>query len=162
RVNDQPTAGEVKLDEPGKVKVTAKVAFGRDITLGTSKGGQAPQGNKRTVEVIVNGQVADSIVVPADDQVHELQLNVPIARSSWVALRQFPQMHTNPVNVIVDGKPIRASKKSALWCIGVINQLWRVRSGGLPANEREQARQTFDKALAMYRKIADEAFDNTK
>src|SRR5207244_10709083 len=110
RVDGQPRAGEVKLDEPGKVKVTAKVAFGRDVALGTAKGGPTPQGNKRTVEVIVNGQVADSIVVPADDEIHELQFNVSIERSSWVALRQFPQMHTNPVNVIVGGQPIPASK----------------------------------------------------
>jgi hypothetical protein len=162
RVNGEPMAGEVKLEAPGKVKVTAKVAFASDIPLGTAKGGSVPPGNKRTVEVIVNGQVADSIVIPADDQIHELQFNVPIERSSWVALRQFPQMHTNPVNVIVGGQPIRASKKSALWCIGVIDQLWRVRGGDLKGDEREEARKTFDKALAIYRKIAAEAFDDTK
>jgi hypothetical protein len=161
RVNGEPMASEVKLAEPGKVKVTAKVAFGSAVPLGTAKGGQVPQGNKRTVEVIVNGQVADTIVVPADDQIHELQFNVPIERSSWVALRQFPQMHTNPVNVIVAGKPIRASKKSALWCLGVIDQLWRIRNSGLK-DEREEARKTFDKAIAIYKKIADEAFDDTK
>jgi hypothetical protein len=154
--------GEVKLDQPGMVKVAAKVAFGRDIPLGTAKGGQAPQGNKRTVELIVNGQVADSIVVPADDQIHELQFNAKIDRSSWVAIRQFPQLHTNPVSVIVEGKPIRASKKSALWCLGVIDQLWRVRGPGLLASERQEARQTFDKARDIYRQIAAEAFDDTK
>ena len=33
---------------------------------------------------------------------------------------------TRPVNVIVGNKPIRASKQSAQWCIGVIEQLWKV------------------------------------
>src|SRR5262249_40853080 len=47
RVNNQPSAGEVKLDQPGQVAVTAKVAFGEDVALGTSKGGPMPQGNKR-------------------------------------------------------------------------------------------------------------------
>src|SRR5262245_55872946 len=157
RVNGEPMGGEVKLDSPGKVKVTAKVAFASEIPLGTAKGGQVAPGKKRTVELIVNGQVADSIVVDADDQIRDLQFNAEIPKSSWVALRQFPQMHTNPVNVIVAGKPIRASKQDAQWCIGVIEQLWRVRGPGLPANEREEARKTFDKALEMYQKIRDEA-----
>ena len=60
-----------------------------------------------------------------------------------MALRQFPQMHTNPVKVLVAGKPIRASRKSALWCIGTIEQLWRVRGNGIAAGEREQAHKTF-------------------
>jgi hypothetical protein len=157
RVGDQPIGGQLDLKEPGKVKVTAKVAFASEIPLGTAKGGQVPPGNKRTVELIVNGKVADSIVVDADDRPHELQFNVPIERSSWVALRQFPQMHTNPVNVIVAGKPIRASKNSALWCLGVIDQLWRVRGPDLPENERVEARKTFDKAIDMYKKIAEES-----
>jgi hypothetical protein len=121
-----------------------------------------PRGNNRTVELIVNGKVADSIAVPADDQVHDLQFNVPIERSSWVALRQFPQLHTNPVNVLVGGKPIRVSKKSAQWCLGVIDQLWRVRGPGLPDDERPEARKTFDKAIEIYRKIVAEALDDTK
>ncbi len=70
-------------------------------------------------------------------------------------------MHTNPVNVIVDGQPIRASRKSALWCIGTIEQLWRVRGQKGPGpriadNEREEAHRTFLRAIETYRKIAAE------
>ena len=65
-------------------------------------------------------------------------------------------MHTNPVNVLVAGKPIRASRKSALWCIGTIEQLWRVRGNGIAAGEREQAHKTFLWAIEEYRKIAAE------
>ena len=64
---------------------------------------------------------------PADDRVHELEFPVPIERSSWVALRHFPQLHTNPVDVLVGGRPIRASRRSALWCLGAAEQLWRPR-----------------------------------
>jgi EF hand len=162
RVNDTPLGGELKLDQPGMVKVKTKVAFASSIPLGTAKGGQVPAGNKRLVELIVNGKVADSINVPADDQTHDLEFNANIDRSSWVAIRQFPQMHTNPINVIVAGKPIRASKQSALWCLGVIDQLWRVRGPDLPADERVEARKTFDKAIAIYRKILEESNDETK
>jgi len=157
RVNGEPTGGTVNIDKPAKVQVTAKVAFASEIPLGTSDGGPAPTGRRRLVELIVNGKAVAAEEVPADDKIHELKFDVQIDRSSWVALRHFPQMHTNPVNVLVGGKPIRASKQSAKWCIGVIHQLWRVRGPDLPANERAEARETFDKALAMYRKILEEA-----
>jgi hypothetical protein len=109
------------------------------------------------VELIVNGQVAASKEVPADDRPHEVTFDVPIERSSWVALRQFPQMHTNPVNVLVEGKPIRASRKSAFWCADCIEQLWRARNGVIDARERDEAQKTFQRAAELYRKLATEA-----
>ena len=80
-----------------------------------------------TVELIVNGRVAAARNVPADGEVHDLNFGIEIEQSSWVALRQFPQLHTNPVNVIVDGQPIRASRRSAQWCIETIDLLWKNR-----------------------------------
>ena len=74
------------------------------------------EGGERLVKIVVNGQVAASKKVPADGKPHDLRFEVPIARSSWIAVRQFPQLHTNPVNVIVQQQPIRASRGSALWC----------------------------------------------
>jgi hypothetical protein len=70
-------------------------------------------------------------------------------------------MHTNPVNVIVAGKPIRASRASAKWCTGVIEQLWKVRKPDIKAEERDAAEKTFQKALEMYRKIAEECPENS-
>jgi hypothetical protein len=147
---------EVKAEGPTIVKVRAKVAFSRETPLGTAKGGSLPPGGERLVELVVNGVAAGSRKVPADGQVHEVSLDTKIDKSSWVALRQFPQLHTNPVNVIVGGKPIRASKKSALWCVAVIEQLWRVRGNGIAEHEREEARKTFEWAIERYRTIASE------
>ena len=103
------------------------------------------------------GVAVASREVPADNKIHDLAFETTIDKSSWVTLRQFPQLHTNPVNVIVAGKPIRASRKSALWCIDVIEQLWRVRGRGIAAPERDEAHKTFLKAIEVYRKIAAEA-----
>ena len=103
------------------------------------------------------GRVVASQEVPADGREHAVQFAVPIDRSSWVALRQFPQLHTNPVSVVVGGKPIRASRESARWCVGVIEQLWKVRGKGIAEAERAEAEATFKKAIEMYRKIAAEA-----
>jgi hypothetical protein len=152
-----PGFGEVKLDQPGNVAVKATVAFGSDLSLGTAVGGRVPAGPTRQVELIVNGKVAATKEVPADDKPHEVAFDVPVERSSWVALRQFPQLHTNAVAVLVGGQPVRASKASAKWCVGVIEQLWRVREKDIAPAERDEARTTFQKALEMYRKIADEA-----
>jgi hypothetical protein len=156
-----PGYEDVTLDKPGPVSVRAKVAFAADMPLGTSVGAPQPAGKVRRVELVVNGIAVAEQEVPADDKVHELMFSVPIDRSSWVALRHFPQMHTNPVNVLVGGKPIRASRRSALWCIGTIEQLWRVRGNGIAAAEREEAKKTFLKAIDVYRKIAVEAPDES-
>jgi hypothetical protein len=154
-----PGFGDVKLDAPGKVKVTARVAFAKNVALGTAPGAQPPAGDKRQLELVVNGKAVKTEYIPADDKEHEVSFEVPIDKSSWVALRHFPQMHTNPVNVIVAGKPIRASKASAQWCIGAIEQLWRVRGPGIKEDERAEAEKTFKKALEIYKKIVEECGD---
>ncbi len=152
-----PGYEDVRLEQPGKVTVQAKVAFAAEMPLGTAVGGVKPSGNRRLVEVVVNGKAVASKDVPADDKEHDLKFEIPIEQSSWVALRHFPQMHTNPVNVLVAGKPIRGSRRSALWCVGVIEQLWRIRASDIAAHEREEAHKTFQKAIADYRRIAAEA-----
>jgi hypothetical protein len=153
-----PGYGDVALEKPGQVTAKARVAFASEMPLGTSNGGTLPGSKTRRVELVVNGVAVASREVPADDQVHEIAFEgVRIDRSSWVALRHFPQMHTNPVNVLVEGKPIRASRQSALWCIGTIEQLWRVRGPGIAAGERGEAEKTFQTAIETYRQIAAEA-----
>ena len=156
-VDGKVPSEKVKLDKAGNVTVKTRVAFAADTALGTANGGQVPLGKMRLVEVIVNGKVAASKEVLADDKEHDLTFTIPIARSAWVAIRHFPQMHTNPVNVLVAGQPIRASRKSALWCIETIEQLRRVRMKGIAAEEQPEAQKTFDWAIEKYRKIAAEA-----
>jgi hypothetical protein len=151
-----PGTGDVKLDVPGTVTVNATVAFARHTVLDTAVGGRVRDSDTRTVELVMNGEVVAKQEVPADDKPHDVAFQVAVKKSGWVALRCFPQMHTNPVNVIVGGKPIRASKDSAKWCAGTIEQLWRVREKNIAANEREAAKKAFDEALAIYKKIAAE------
>lgn len=155
-VNDRRMGEKVLLAAPGKVQVRARVAFARELPLGTAKGGAVLAPEKRLVEVVVNGQPVTQAVVPADDQIHDLEFRIPIQRSSWVALRSFPQLHTNPVEVLVAGQPIRASRKSALWCQECIEQLWRARHQMIAPAERDAARRAFDHAREIYRRIAAE------
>ncbi len=174
-VDGKTAGGELALEKGGSVQVQARVAFSSQTPLEVPYGGMIPREGprvmgdtrvlhsgiewkreQRKVEVVVNGQAVASAEVPADGREHEVVFEVPLQRSSWVALRQFPQLHTNPVAVIVAGKPIRASRKSALWAIACIEQLWRSRGQGIAESEREDAKKTFDGAIEQYRKIAAE------
>jgi hypothetical protein len=147
----------VKAKSGDKLPLTAKVVFDPDVKLETAVGGRQPAAKTRKVELVVNGQVVESKEVPADQKPHEVKFDVTVPRSSWVALRTFPQMHTNPVFVSVDGKPIRASRESARWCVGVIEQLWKVRERDIAPAERKEAEATFQKAIDIYKAIAKEA-----
>jgi len=185
-VNGKSAGGDVLLTRPEAVKIRAKVAFSSETPLEVAYGGIFPVGGKRLigdtvnfheplasaaapqfnpqvrlVELVVNGQVVSSKQVAADSQPHELEFSTKIDRSSWVAVRHFPQMHTNPVNVLVGGQPIRASRQSALWCIAAIEQLWRARNERIAPQERDEAHKTFWSAIDRYRQIAKEAGGGT-
>jgi hypothetical protein len=152
-----PGSGELRRDAAGDVEVKATLAFAADLPMGTSIGADKPVGKVRTVELVVNGKVAATSDVPADGRPHDVSFTLHPAGSCWVTLRQFPQLHTNPVNVIIGGKPIRASRDSAMWCAGVIEQLWRVRESKIEDEERAEAEKTFRAAIETYRRIASEA-----
>jgi hypothetical protein len=106
---------------------------------------------------VVNGRVVASREVPADGRVHALEVPVDVQRSSWIAVRQFPQLHTNPVTVTVAGKPVRASRESAQWALACVDQLWRVRERRIAPAERADAQRAYDEARAIYRSIAAES-----
>jgi hypothetical protein len=99
--------------------------------------------------------VVSSNSVPADGQLHELRWRVPVRRSSWVALRQFPQLHTNPVNVLLEDAPIHVSQASARWVAETIERLWEQRRERIAENERAAARQAYDEALTKLWLIRD-------
>lgn len=145
KVNDKrPGPDEITLEKPGSVAISAKVTFASDSPLGTAVGAAMPEGKNRLVEFVMNGKVIKAMEIPADGKIHDISFNHEVNQSSWIALRSYPQMHTNPVNIKVGGKPIRVSKDSAKWCIGVIEQLWRVRKNAIAENERGEAEKTFE------------------
>jgi hypothetical protein len=179
-VNGQFSGDEVHLKKPGTVTVKAVVAFSPETPFEAAYGAAIPasgvrhigdtvirreiQGRderyekgQRLVEVIVNGHAVESREVAADGREHSVAFSIPVDRSSWVALRQFPQLHTNPVVVTVEQKPIRASRKSALWALACIDQLWRVRARRIAPAEREEADKAYEHARAIYRRIAAES-----
>ncbi|MCR9293745.1 MAG: hypothetical protein NXI32_13555, partial [bacterium] len=96
----------------------------------------------------------------ADGSVHGIQFEVPIAKSSWIAIRQFPQLHTNPIQVIIAEQPIRASRQSALWCLESTRILWKNRSRFIAEEERPAARKAYEEAIRQYALRADQCEDD--
>lgn len=112
------------------------------------------------VEIIVNGQPVARREIAADGSTQELEFDVPIERSSWVAVRILYSSHTNPVFVSVADQPIRASKRSAQWCLDSIDKVWKMKSPNIREAERGEAETIFENARRAYRTILDESRDD--
>ena len=95
--------------------------------------------------------------VAADGALQDVEFDVDIQRSSWVALRIFPSAHTNPVFVVVDGKPIRPSARSAQWCLDAVDQCWAQKERFIDASEMDDAVEAYDHARQAYRRILAES-----
>ncbi len=113
--------------------------------------------NKVPVELIVNGQVVETQEIEADADVRTLQFEYTPERSSWVALRILPSSHTNPVFVEVDGQPIRASRRSAQWCLDAVDVCWQQKVKAIRPEEQATAAEAFDTARKAYAKILAES-----
>ncbi len=109
------------------------------------------------VEVVVNGRVEDSVPILADGRIHDLEFAINVRRSSWVALRIPMSSHTNPVFVTVGGDPIRASRRSAEWSLAAVDQCWSQKAPLIRKSEREAAREAYDHARSVYRRLIAES-----
>ncbi|MEC9081957.1 MAG: CehA/McbA family metallohydrolase, partial [Verrucomicrobiota bacterium] len=101
---------------------------------------------KVPVEVIVNGYPIAKQEIVADGQLRDIAFEVPIEFSSWVALRILPSSHTNPVFVLVDSKPIRASKRSAQWCLEGVKKCRSQKRRFMGTDEIADFNATYDHA----------------
>ena len=109
------------------------------------------------VEVIVNGERAAVQSLIADGKVRTLTFDLKVDRSSWIAVRVLPSAHTNPVFVMVGGKPIRGSRRSAEWCLNAVNQCWTQKARQIKAAELDAARAAYDHAREVYRQRVSES-----
>ncbi|HJZ76793.1 MAG TPA: CehA/McbA family metallohydrolase [Vicinamibacterales bacterium] len=111
------------------------------------------------VELIVNGAVAATRHVPADGQLRDVAFDVAIDTSSWIAARVLPSSHTNPVFAIVGEKPIRASRRSAEWCLAAVNQCWTQKAPAIRPSEQRDARAAYEHAREVYKRLIAESSD---
>jgi hypothetical protein len=64
------------------------------------------------------------------------------------------------VFVELDGKPIRASKRSAQWCLNAVDTCWDQKVKQTRAEEKEAAAAAYDVARKAYAAVLAEAFDD--
>jgi hypothetical protein len=110
-----------------------------------------------TVEVIVNGRPVATKRLTADGALREMTFDVAVERSSWIAMRILGSAHTNPIFVLVDSRPVRASRKSAQWCLQAVDQCWSQKSRRFNATVREAAQAAYEHARLRYRQILSES-----
>ena len=160
----------VKLAAPGRVKVTAKVAALLDETpdeaIRNRRVDQKPYwelerarlGSSRKVplELLVNGNVVATQEVNADGALRDVNFNVAIDKSAWVALRILPSSHTNPVWVTVADKPIRV-KDSIEWCLAAVERCFNQKIGRVRLSEQGEMKQAYDEAKTVYQQLLREA-----
>lgn len=177
-----PGTAPLRLPTSGDVSIFATVAFAPETPRAVAYGTHSPDtgnavvgdtrvlhaernpdwlnGGDRTIEIIVNGKPVATETVPADGEPHDLQFTVPIEASSWIALRQFPQMHTNPVTVLIEDRPVRASRASAVWCARSTQLLWHNRQRFMATTERTAAKKTYARAVARFLAVASQCPDD--
>lgn len=167
---------QVDLESPSAIRVTANVAAYLEekpeyplsgLRLDNTIWQQKPFWNierariesTRTVpvELIINGEVAGKQIITADGKVNNLTFDTKVTKSSWVALRIMYSSHTNPVFVIVNKKPVRASVKSAQWCLAAVDKCWSQKSKNISLAETSAAFKAYQDAKAVYNAILQDA-----
>jgi len=156
RVNDNMPGETIKFDDPGEVRVVARVRS------------QYPLNR---VEIIYNGEVIAEVKIDGEGLDVRIDEKLSIPRSGWIALRSSgpPQAdqptgtvfgHTSPVYVEVAGHPIDA-RKDAEYFIGWIERLRTDirRRNRVPTRQQvhvesqiSQAREVFNKLVGRDKK----------
>lgn len=109
------------------------------------------------VELIANGFPVARTNLVADGSVQSVSFTVPVKHSGWYAVRILPSSHTNPIFVVVDGKPIRSSRRSLEWCLKSVDQCWKQKEQFMKGEEHTQAVAAYEHARQVYRERLAEA-----
>ena len=123
---------------------------------------RARVGNSRQVpvELVVNGRAVEQKLIDADGRIQNVAFDYTPTISSWIAVRIFPSSHTNPVFIELDGQPIRASRRSARWCLAAIDVCWKAKQPRIRPAELPAAEAAYAKAREVYKQRLDEAFND--
>ncbi len=112
---------------------------------------------KVAVELVINGEAVDRKEIEADGRWQDVRFERTLERSSWIALRVNYSSHTNPIFALVDGKPIRASKRSAEWCRRGVDRCWEMKRARIRPEDTKDAEAAYQKAREIYDRIIQES-----
>jgi hypothetical protein len=176
KVNDAgvgENGSELRLAGAGKVRATVKAAALLDERpqpeLQRLPARQKPYwhlerariGKSRQVpvELIVNGQSRTRTNMVADGSINEIAFDVDIERSSWVAVRILAASHTNPIWVMVDGKPLAPLRRSVDWCAKGVDQCWSQKKRFIKGAEMDDAEKAYAHARSVYHEMLTRAVE---
>jgi hypothetical protein len=118
---------------------------------------RAGNSRKVPVELIVNGEVLHTQMIEADGQWNDLNWDLKIEKSSWIALRILPSLHSNPIFIHVAGKEIRANPRSAQWCREAVEVCWKKKAPLIRPDELPAAQNAYELAKKFYAQAESEA-----
>lgn len=161
-------ASEIALAGPGRIALTGRAACllpeqaperpnPDSKPYWTPEHARVPGTREVIVEAVVNGRAVAAQRIRGDGSIREVRFDVPLERSSWIALRMPGSAHTNPIFVTVAGRPIRASRKSAEWCLAAVDQCWSQKGPRIRPRERDAASRAYEHARQRYRAILAES-----
>jgi hypothetical protein len=165
------SASEVRLPAAGRVKVHVRAAALLDDKPTPERRNRRYQeqpywdierariGDTREVpvELVVNGYPVAKQNLMADGALRNVTFDATIDRSSWLAVRILPSSHTNPIWVLVAGKPVRASRRSADWCLKGVDQCWSQKERFIARDESDQAKADYEHARRTYQRLLSES-----
>ena len=124
---------------------------------------RARNGNSRyvTLELVINGKPVSSREFEANGNWKTIEFEHQVSSSSWIALRIMACSHTNPIFVLVDKKPVRASRKSSKWCREAVDRCWKMKFSRIRESERNAAQKAYDHARETYDRIISETIPGT-
>lgn len=156
----------ISLDQPGDVKVSVKANahlkakhdyFTKFYLTPDSPFSPTPWSIENAVtdgtvkvEVVVNGQPVEAKTIAVNQDLTELEFDVGITQSSWIAVRIFPTSHTNPIWVTVNDQPVRASRRSIEWLREGVDKCWESKKQFYDEDEMEDAVAAYDHARKAY------------
>lgn len=155
---------DLELQSPGLVTINVKLAARLnensapvpEIPAWNIEHARIGDSRKVKMEVVVNGKPVANRIIEADGSLIDFTQTIPIERSSWVALRILRSGHSAPIYVKVADKPIRASKRSARWCLDCLDVLWREKAYRIRDAERNAALAAYQYARGIYKRILGE------
>ena len=154
RSTDAQTAVKVGIDGS-----EIRIENGKSVTFSLDTAAKLAETEHVSAELIVNGYPVANQAFKADGSMQTLSFQHAFDQSGWAAVRVFPHGHTNPIYVVVDGKPVRGTVDSARWCLAGVEQCWKSKRSTYAEAEHDAAEAAYDHARVFYSELIEEASD---
>ena len=137
RVDVGTNGSELQLASP------QRVTFSTDFAANL-------EADSAEIELIVNGYPVAQRRVDTDGSKTRIEFDHHITKSCWVAMRVFPNAHTNPIYITVDDQPILGSVDSIRWCQAGVEQCWKSKQNMYAIDEQADASSAYEHARRVY------------